>query len=61
MTAGRHTTPRRVVSIPDDEWDDLGELVGKRNRSEVVRAMVRAFLARKGARMPRRSDYEPKP
>lgn len=61
MTAGRHTTPRRVVSIPDDEWADLGDLVGARNRSEVVRAMVRAFLGRKGARMPRRSDYEPKP
>lgn len=56
-SADRHTTPRRPVSL-GEEWAELGQLVGDRNRSEVIRQLVRAFLKKPGAKMPKRSDYE---
>lgn len=55
----RHATPRRPIGIPNDEWDDLGKLVGERNRSEVVRQFVRALLRRPGVRMPKPTDFKP--
>lgn len=59
-SADRHITPRRQTGIDDPDWDELGRIVGDRNRSAVVAQLVRAFLKRPGARMPKRSDYEPK-
>jgi len=56
-SADRHTTPRRPVSL-GEEWAELGQVVGDRNRSEVIRQLVRAFLKKPGAKMPKRSDYE---
>lgn len=53
--------PRATIADMEDEWRELGEVVGDGNRSEVVRQLVRAFLKRPGAKIPRRSDYEPKP
>jgi hypothetical protein len=59
-SADRHATPRHPVGMPQDEWDEFGELVGDRNRSAVLRKAVRALLGKPGARMPKRSDYQPK-
>jgi len=58
MSTDRHRTPRRPIGVPDDEWDELGRLVGDRNRSDVVRSFIRALLRRPGARMPRPADFE---
>jgi metal-responsive CopG/Arc/MetJ family transcriptional regulator len=54
-SADRHTTARHVVSVEDDLWHEFGEAVGERRRSEVVRDMIRAYLGKPGAHMPRRS------
>jgi len=51
-TSDRHKTPRHVVSMPDRDWDELGERVGPRARSEVIRDLVRRYLD--GKPMPRR-------
>jgi metal-responsive CopG/Arc/MetJ family transcriptional regulator len=58
-SADRHKTDRHVFSLEEEDWDELGRIVGDRQRSELVRRLVRAFLRRPDVRMPRRSDYEP--
>lgn len=50
----RHTTSRRVISLDEDLWNELGEAVGDRGRSAVIRELVAAYLGRPGAKMPRR-------
>jgi hypothetical protein len=57
----RHTTPRRPIGIEKADWDELGDVVGDRNRADLVRRMVRAFLKRPGAKMPTRAEFETKP
>ncbi|MFG3228138.1 hypothetical protein ACGF07_25600 [Kitasatospora sp. NPDC048194] len=48
-----HTT-NRVVRIGDDDWKDLGERAGERNRAEIIRALVAWYLRRPGAKLPER-------
>jgi metal-responsive CopG/Arc/MetJ family transcriptional regulator len=50
--------PRATIAGIEDVWDEFGQVVGDKNRSEVVRQMIAAFLKRPGVRMPRRKDYE---
>jgi hypothetical protein len=60
----RHATPRRVFSVSDDLWDEFGEAVGERQRSEYLRLLIAAFLGRPGAKMPKRPkvpDAKPTP
>jgi len=48
-----HTT-NRVVRIADEDWDDLGERAGLRNRAAVLRALIAWYLRRPGAELPER-------
>jgi hypothetical protein len=50
-------TPQRQVRIETDVWDRFGELVGKRHRSDVIRAFVQWYVGEPDVKMPRR----PKP
>lgn len=54
-----HTT-NRVVRIGDDDWTDLGERAGVRNRAEVIRSLVAWYLRRPGAKLPERPPLPPK-
>jgi hypothetical protein len=55
----RHALHRHMVGFDDADWDELGLIVGgDPERGEVVRRLVRAFLKRPGAKIPRRTDYE---
>lgn len=45
--------------MEDDLWDELGDRIGKRERSELFRRFAAAFLKRPGAKIPRLKDYEP--
>ncbi|KIQ67040.1 hypothetical protein TR51_06540 [Kitasatospora griseola] len=53
-----HTT-NRVVRIGDDDWGDLGERAGVRNRAEVIRALIAWYLRRPGAQLPERPPPKP--
>lgn len=50
-----HTT-NRVIRIPDEDWEGLGEVVGDRQRAETVRQLIRWYLRRPGAKLPRRPE-----
>lgn len=45
----------RVIRLRD-EWDDLGEVVGKRRRGTVIRELVQWYLRYPGAKMPARPE-----
>lgn len=49
----RHT-PLRPLRIPDDEWVPLGEAVGARNRTRLIRDFIAWYLCRPGAELPSR-------
>lgn len=57
----RRQTPRRQIALSKQDWDELGDLVGKNNRSDVIRQMVRALLGRPGVKMPKRGDFPEPP
>ncbi len=40
--------------MPDDLWNDLGQHVGERERSKAIRDLVRWWLRKPGAKMPKR-------
>lgn len=48
-----HTT-NRVVRVDDDDWADFGEITGVRHRAELIRAFIRWYLRRPGAKLPKR-------
>lgn len=50
----RRKTTRRQVALSDPIWDGLGELVGDRGRSEVIRSLVAWYLREPGAKLPER-------
>lgn len=50
----RRQTPRRQIALADGLWDRLGDLVGIRRRSQVIRALVAWYLREPGARLPER-------
>jgi hypothetical protein len=50
-------TINRVVRM-GDEWDDLGAVVGSRQRAETIRALVRWWLRTPGAKLPERLPRE---
>lgn len=41
----RHVGGRHIISLPNDMWDALGNKVGPRNRSHIIRTLVGAYLA----------------
>lgn len=43
----------RVIRLRE-EWDDLGELVGKRKRGTVIRELVQWYLRYPGVKTPER-------
>jgi hypothetical protein len=43
----------RVIRLRE-EWDDLGEAVGKGKRAETIRDLIQYFLRYPGAKMPPR-------
>ncbi|WP_329131644.1 hypothetical protein OG552_10755 [Streptomyces sp. NBC_01476] len=45
-------TPLRPLRIPDDEWNPLGEAVGERNRTRLIRDFIAWYLRRPGAKLP---------
>lgn len=50
----------RVIRLRD-EWDDLGELVGKRKRGTIIRELVQWYLRYPGVKTPERppaQDWE---
>lgn len=49
-----HHTPLRQLRIPDDEWEALGEAVGDRNRTRLVRTFIRWYLRWPGNKQPDR-------
>ncbi|MBH1939243.1 hypothetical protein I5Q34_34145 [Streptomyces sp. AV19] len=48
-----HTT-NRVIRIPDDDWEDLGRIVGDRGRAQLVRDFIAWYLHRPKAAQPKR-------
>jgi hypothetical protein len=50
----RRTTPRRQIALATELWDRLGDLVGDRGRSEVIRSLVAWYLREPGAKLPER-------
>lgn len=52
-----HTT-NRVVRL-GDEWEELGEAAGERNRATVIRQLVRWYLRYPGAKLPERPPRQP--
>lgn len=47
-------TPRRVIRIEQDLWDEFGRLVGEGNRSAVIREFIRWAIREPGATLPKR-------
>lgn len=45
------------ISVSRDDWDRFKDLVGSRQRAEILRAFISWYVGRPGAKMPRR----PKP
>jgi hypothetical protein len=55
-TKDTHTI-NRVVRL-GDEWDELGAVVGDRQRAATIRALVRWWLRHPDAKMPKRLTRE---
>ena len=49
-------TPVRSVRMEDELWDDLGDVVGPRNRAAVINDLVRWYLRKPGAKAPKRPE-----
>ncbi|MDX2696050.1 hypothetical protein [Streptomyces ipomoeae] len=50
-----HTT-NRVVRVPDADWQELGALVGERNRAHLIREFIAWYLRRPKSVLPKRPD-----
>jgi hypothetical protein len=55
MDNQRGTTPRKF-RMPDEEWDELGQLTAdaETDRSTVLRELARWWMRRPGAKLPKR-------
>lgn len=53
----RHT-PLRPLRIPDDEWEALGQAVGDRNRTRLLREYIRWHLRWPGNAQPTRETQQ---
>lgn len=51
-------TPMRPTRIPDDEWEALGEAVGERNRTRLIREYIRWHLRWPGNTQPTRAPEQ---
>jgi hypothetical protein len=47
-------TTHRPIRVEDSLWDELGEAVGLRKRSALVRDLIRWWLRIPGAKLPER-------
>ena len=48
-----HTT-NRVIRVPDLDWEDLGAVVGERNRAHLLREFIAWYLRRPKSSLPAR-------
>lgn len=46
-----HTNPKQI-RIPDDDWSDLEQVAGRRQRAAIVVQLIRWYLRRPGAKLP---------
>lgn len=53
-----HTT-NRVIRIPDDDWEELGHLVGERGRAQLLRDFIAWYLRRPHAKAVKRPEPQP--
>jgi hypothetical protein len=51
-------TPLHPLRIPDDEWEALGEAVGDRHRTQLIRAYIRWHLRWPGNTQPTRETEQ---
>lgn len=51
-------TPMRPIRIPDDEWEALGQAVGDRNRTRLIREYIRWHLRWPGNKQPERAPEQ---
>ena len=51
-------TPLRPLRIPDDEWEALGQAVGDRNRTRLIREYIRWHLRWPGNTQPARAPEQ---
>lgn len=54
--SGKHKTARHSISLSDEEWRALGELVGESERSALIRALVKRYIA--GRQIPARARWD---
>ncbi|WP_204016020.1 hypothetical protein [Sphaerimonospora thailandensis] len=52
-------TPLRPIRVETELWEAFGELVGKRNRSAVIRDFIRWYVRERGAKLPERPPATP--
>lgn len=52
-----HTT-NRVIRVPDRDWEDLGAVVGERNRAHLLREFIAWYLRRAKSPLPTRPPVE---
>lgn len=50
-------TPLQHTRVPQDDWDDLRAVAGRR-ASSVIREFIRWYLRRPGAKLPERPTRE---
>lgn len=53
-----HTT-NRVIRVPDADWEELGVMVGERNRAQLLREFIAWYLRRPKAKLPARPSAGP--
>lgn len=51
-------TRARPVRIPKEDWDDIGVLVGDRERSRLIREFISWYLRRPRTVLPKRPSEE---
>jgi hypothetical protein len=57
QSPGGGITPNRVFRMRE-EWEQLGRAVGPRQRSEIIRQLIRWYLRYPGAKLPERPSPE---
>jgi len=55
----RHQTDRHAISVSGRLWQQFGDLVGPRQRSAVIRDLIRRYVA--GEPMPLRPEPRGRP
>lgn len=51
-------TPRQTFRADPDDWEAFGAVAGHRQRGGLLRAFIRWYLRRPGAKLPKRPPAE---